>query len=149
MRRAGCLRAQGHQSIEPGGGAGIRVVAYTHKQRKFSLRRHTLMVAIHRVLAVAQGVGSSLQRLPAPVLSRPSEADDAQQRALRNGEGYGIVGGLGTARYLRAEPYFTVDRTAGAQDLNALLLKRRGEGGRQIGGWGAGWLHLVLGEGQG
>src|ERR1017187_1094312 len=42
-----------------------------------------------------------------------------------------------------------LSRTASAQDLDALLLNRRGEGGRQIGGRGASRLHLVLGEGQG
>jgi hypothetical protein len=88
------------------------------------------MVAIHRILAVpqsAQSAGPGLQRLPTPVLRRPSEGDDAQQRALGNEERHGIVGGFRAALRLSAEPHFAVDRTVRPQDLNSLRLGQASE----------------------
>ena len=103
------------------------------------------MIAIHRIEAVPQGIGARLNGLPTPILSRRRKTNHSEQRALWNGrQRYAVFGRLGTARRLGAQPELAVNRTAGRQNLDSFLLKKRSERRRKVGGRSTGRIHLVL-----
>lgn len=86
MRCAGRLALR-HQFVEIRLGIGIGIVRDRRQQREIALRRHSLMRAVHRKVAVAHRVHAGVESLVAPVGSLSREPQDTQKSSLRDGEG--------------------------------------------------------------